>query len=206
MHYNKVICVGRNYAAHAAELNNPVPSEPILFMKPASALVPFEDPINVTRLGDSVHYEIELAVLLGQTIKNADAVTASNAIDGIGLALDLTLRDVQQQLKDNGHPWEIAKSFDGSCPISAFVPVDNLNLAKLDFSLEINGQLRQHGQSSNMLTSIIELIEYASRHFTLCAGDILITGTPAGVGPLLPGDKLTASFMGDMLTVNTHVI
>lgn len=206
MHYNKVICVGRNYAAHAAELNNPVPSEPILFMKPASALVPFEDPIDVTSLGGSVHYEIELAVLLGKTIKNADTVTASNAIDGIGLALDLTLRDVQQRLKDSCQPWEIAKAFDGSCPISAFVPVDNLNLGKLEFSLEVNGQLRQQGHSENMLTPIVELIEYASRHFTLCAGDILITGTPAGVGPLQPGDKLTARFMGNVLSVDTHVI
>lgn len=206
MHYNKVICVGRNYAAHAAELNNPLPSEPILFMKPATALVPFEEPINVTNLGDSVHYEIELAVLLGKTIKNADAVTASNAIDGIGLALDLTLRDVQQTLKDKGLPWEIAKSFDGSCPISAFVPVDNLNLAKLDFSLEINGQLRQQGHSANMLTPIVELIEYASQHFTLCAGDILITGTPAGVGALQPGDNLKASFMNGLIAVETKVV
>lgn len=205
MHYNKVICVGRNYAAHATELNNPVPTEPILFLKPASTLVPFEQPIQVTGLKDAIHYEIELAVLIGKTIKNADAVTASNAIDGIGLALDLTLRDVQQKLASEGKPWEIAKSFDNSCPISQFVPIDHLNLGKLEFDLQINGILCQQGHSSQMLTPIIELIEYASQHFTLYAGDVFITGTPAGVGQLHPGDKLTAQLKG-LFEVSTQAI
>lgn len=205
MQNNKVICVGRNYAAHAKELNNAVPQEPILFIKPFSTVVPFEEPIQVSGAMHPIHYEIELAVLIGKTIKNADTVTASNAIDGIGLALDLTMRELQQELAAKGQPWEKAKSFDASCPMSQIINIEDINLAKLGFNLFINGELRQQGNSNQMLTPIVALVEYASRYFTLQQGDILITGTPAGVGRLNPGDTLKANIEG-FLSVETTVI
>ncbi|WP_113906323.1 fumarylacetoacetate hydrolase family protein [Aliidiomarina celeris] len=208
MKYSKVVCIGRNYAEHAKELNNPVPSEPLLFIKPADTLVPFEDPIAVGGHSCDVHYELEIAVLIGKKLKNADAVDASTAIDAVGLALDLTLRDLQNQLKAQGHPWEKAKSFDASCPVSAFIPNDNLDLTDLHLALTINGELRQSGHSSQMLTPIVELLQYASRFFTLNPGDVVLTGTPAGVGVLNPGDQLNASLankQGQLLTVSTVV-
>ncbi|RTE86921.1 MULTISPECIES: fumarylacetoacetate hydrolase family protein [Gammaproteobacteria] len=193
MNYNKVVCVGRNYAAHAKELNNPIPVEPILFMKPATTLVPLTDPIPVSAIAQPVHYELEVAVLLGKTLKNADEVDASTAIDAVGLALDLTLRELQNELKQRGEPWEKAKAFDGSCPVSAFIPIDNLDLTALKFELKINDEVRQQGDTSDMLIPIVQLIQYASRHFTLNAGDIILTGTPAGVGALNVGDKIEAT-------------
>lgn len=193
MNYNKVVCVGRNYAAHAKELNNPIPVEPILFMKPATALVPLTDPISVSTIAQPVHYELEVAVLLGKTLKNADEVDASTAIDAVGLALDLTLRELQNELKARGEPWEKAKAFDGSCPVSAFIPNDNLDLTALEFELKLNNEVRQQGNTGDMLIPIVQLIQYASRHFTLNAGDIILTGTPAGVGELNVGDKLEAT-------------
>lgn len=206
MRYNKVVCVGRNYAEHAAELNNPIPDTPLLFMKPATALVPFEEPIPVSHHNSSLHFELELAVLLGQPLKHADKASALDAIDGIGLALDLTLRDVQQQLKAQGHPWELAKAFDGSCPISQFVPADGLNLTDLEFTLERNGTLQQHGHTKHMLSPILDVLVYASQHFTLSPGDIVLTGTPAGVGPLHAGDTLTARLLPEHLVVQTRAI
>lgn len=193
VNYNKVVCVGRNYAAHAKELNNPIPVEPLLFMKPATTLVPFSDPIPASSFSEPVHYELEVAILLGKTLKNADEVDASSAIDAVGLALDLTLRELQNELKSKGEPWEKAKAFDGSCPVSSFVPNDNLDLSNLEFELKVNGELKQQGNTSQMLVPIVQLIQYASRHFTLNAGDIILTGTPAGVGALAVGDKLEAS-------------
>lgn len=201
MNYSKVVCVGRNYAEHAKELNNPVLVEPLLFMKPADTLVPFEEPIQVDGYECDVHYELEIAVLIGKRLKNADTVDASTAIDAVGLALDLTLRDLQNHLKAQGHPWEKAKAFDASCPISQFVPVDGLNLAKLDLVLDINGETRQQGSSAEMITPIVELLQYASRYFTLNAGDILLTGTPAGVGPLRQGDALKARLLHQQQTL-----
>jgi len=206
MRYNKVVCVGRNYAEHAAELDNPIPDAPLLFIKPATALVPFEEPIAVSRHSSSLHFELELAILLGQPLKNAGKASALQAIDGIGLALDLTLRDVQQQLKSQGHPWELAKAFDGSCPISPFIPADGLNLTNLEFTLERNGTLQQHGNTKHMLSPILDVLVYASQHFTLSPGDIVLTGTPAGVGPLHAGDTLTARLLPEHIVVETQAI
>lgn len=191
----KVVCVGRNYAEHAKELNNPVPSSPILFIKPATSVVPLAGEIGFPKDQGSCHFETELALLIGAELKNATAEQAVAAIAGFGLALDLTLRDVQQQLKDKGHPWEIAKSFDGACPISTFVRPDQVSLDKLTFELEVDGQVRQQGDTADMITPIIPLLQFMSRHFTLQPGDVVLTGTPAGVGPLQAGMNLAASLM-----------
>lgn len=193
----KVVCVGRNYAAHAKELNNPIPSEPILFIKPASSAVPFAPNVSLPADQGSVHYELEIAILIGHTLKNADAQQVAESIAGIGLGLDLTLRDVQAKLKEKGHPWELAKSFDGACPLTEFVSVALLTKddrqsidSKLGLKLEKNGQLQQQGSSADMLFSILPLIAHMSKHFSLQPGDVILTGTPAGVGPLNVGDVL----------------
>jgi 2-keto-4-pentenoate hydratase/2-oxohepta-3-ene-1,7-dioic acid hydratase in catechol pathway len=187
---SKVVCVGRNYAEHARELNNPVPATPILFIKPNSAVVDLEGEFTLGGHGDSVHYEGELAILIGKTLTDASAEMAQDAIAGLGLALDLTLRSVQTVLKEKGLPWEIAKAFDGACPLSVFAPLENQDLAALEFWLEIDSVPKQHGQSAAMLTSITRLLAYMSTYFTLLPGDVVLTGTPAGVGELRAGNKL----------------
>ena len=191
----KIVCVGRNYAAHAKELNNPIPTSPILFIKPASSAVPFGPFFSIPKDQGSVHHELEIAILIGQTLTHASEQQVAESIAGVGLGLDLTLRDVQDKLKENGHPWERAKSFDGACPLTEFVSVANMNSADfqtLGLRLEKNGQQQQQGTSAEMLISILPLIAHMSEHFSLQAGDVILTGTPAGVGPLTAGDTLQA--------------
>src|SRR5690606_14488349 len=140
----KVVCVGRNYAEHARELNNPVPAEPILFIKPATAVQSLAEPVRWPAGRGECHHEVEIAILVGSPVKDADEDTAVQAIAGIGLALDLTLRDLQSKLKEKGHPWEIAKAFDGACPLSQFVRPERVrDLADLPLRLSINGEVRQ---------------------------------------------------------------
>ncbi|MBV1787375.1 fumarylacetoacetate hydrolase family protein [Marinobacterium sp. D7] len=199
----KVVCIGRNYAEHARELNNEVPSEPLLFMKPATALSPMEEPVRVPRGLGSVHFETELAVLIGERLSHVDEQAAQHAIAGIGLGLDLTLRDVQDKLKAKGHPWERSKAFDGACPLSAFLtPASVGDLTDVQLRLSVNDEVRQEGNSAQMLTPILKLISYISQWFTLEPGDVVLTGTPAGVGALEPGDKLRVEIV-DLLRVDT---
>ncbi|MBL4584092.1 MAG: fumarylacetoacetate hydrolase family protein [Pseudomonadales bacterium] len=187
----KVVCVGRNYAAHAKELNNPIPEKPILFIKPSTALVSLAEPITLKQGQGSCHYETEIALLIGTTLKDATPQQASQAIKATGIALDLTLRDLQTQLKKDSHPWEIAKGFDGACPISEWIPVSELNpLNEIELQLSINGEIRQQGNSRDMIAAIPELISYMSSYFTLQPGDIVLTGTPKGVGALRKNDEL----------------
>ncbi len=188
----KVICVGRNYAEHARELNNPIPSEPLLFMKPKTALVAMEVGIQLPIGLGTCHHEAEIALLMGATLKQADEAKAWSAVWGVGLALDLTLRDLQNQLKQQGAPWEKAKAFDGACPVSPFVARAQLpNPATLGLELKVNGRLRQQGLSRDMLVAIPALLATMSQYFTLEPGDIVLTGTPAGVAALSSGDQLS---------------
>lgn len=199
----KVVCVGRNYADHAAELNNPIPTEPMLFIKPASSVVPMEQPFAVPQGLGSVHFETEMSILIGERLQHADLSAAKAAIAGVGLGLDLTLRDVQDELKSKGHPWEKAKAFDGACPLSVFVQPDQVaDLQDQQIRLTVNGELRQDGNSSHMLNQVLPLISYISAYFTLEPGDVVLTGTPAGVGPVQPGDQLQVELV-DLLTVET---
>lgn len=199
----KVVCVGRNYADHAAELNNPIPTEPMLFIKPASSVVPMEQPFSVPQGLGAVHFETEMSILIGERLQHADLSAAKAAIAGIGLGLDLTLRDVQDTLKAKGHPWEKAKAFDGACPLSEFVKPDQVaDLQDQQIRLRVNGELRQDGNSSHMLNQVLPLISYISAYFTLEPGDVVLTGTPAGVGPVQPGDQLQVELV-NLLTVET---
>ncbi|WP_148252637.1 fumarylacetoacetate hydrolase family protein [Aidingimonas lacisalsi] len=202
----KIVCVGRNYSDHAKELNNPVPREPLLFIKPSTSAVSLDAPIEAPFSRGDVHFETELALLIGKTLSGVDEDEAQRAVIGIGVALDLTLRDVQSRLKENGHPWEIAKGFDGSCPLSSFLRVDRVpNWNALAFCLTIDGELRQQGEGSEMLFPVPTLLSEISRHFTLLPGDVVLTGTPAGVGLLPRGATLEFSLTGGLEVATTVV-
>lgn len=206
----KIVCIGRNYAAHAAELNNPITTAPLLFIKPATAAVALERPVHIPQDRGAVHHEVELALLIGAELCSADAQTAARAIAGIGIALDLTLRDVQDQLKKDGHPWERAKAFDGSYPVSRFISPGATDLQNLTVQLWRNERLQQDGNTDQMLFPILSLLVEISRSFTLRPGDIVSTGTPAGVGPLVNGDDLMAVLATaagrEVLRIKTQVV
>ncbi|CAB1060412.1 Fumarylacetoacetate hydrolase family protein [Olavius sp. associated proteobacterium Delta 1] len=202
---SKIVCIGRNYADHARELNNPIPTEPMLFMKPVTSLVDMSKPIIIDQKKGIVHHELEVSILIGQALTRCAKEQAASAIIGVGIALDLTLRNLQNKLKQKGHPWEKAKAFDGSCPLSAFEPIESFDaLDKIELQLTVNGAVRQKGSSRQMLTDIVSLLEYISHWFTLMPGDVVLTGTPAGVGPLHPGDELQIDMPGH-LNIRTTV-
>lgn len=202
----KVVCVGRNYAEHSRELNNPVLAEPLLFLKPSTSVVPLTEPVVLSAKRGPVHYETEIALLIGQPLSGeVDAEQALAAIAGIGLALDLTLRELQDQLKAKAHPWERAKAFDGACPLSVFITPDKTPaLDALTLELKINGEVRQQGSSADMITPITSLLQHIAKVFTLLPGDVVITGTPAGVGVLNAGDRLDLD-LASQLQVSTSV-
>jgi len=202
----KVVCVGRNYVEHARELGNEVPGTPILFIKPASALVAMSPSFTIPTDQGEVHHEIEMALLVGERLQNCDEEDARWSMAGFGLALDLTLRDVQNELKKKGHPWERAKAFDGACPVSGFIDARGVSWKQpIEISLEVNGKLRQRGNTTQMIFSTFQLVTEISRVFTLEPGDIILTGTPSGVAALHPGDTFHARF-GNALSVQGDII
>lgn len=201
----KVVCIGRNYAAHARELGNAIPDAPILFMKPATALAPMQGGFSIPAGRGECHHETEITLLIGRSLKNADAAECRAAIAGVALGLDLTLRDVQNELKKNGHPWEVAKAFDGAAPVSPFIAADTFgDFSDVRFSLCVNGVARQNGDTADMITPVLALLAYISNIFTLEPGDVVMTGTPAGVAALKSGDALVLEMVG--LKVETTVL
>ncbi|ATZ11753.1 fumarylacetoacetate hydrolase family protein [Erwinia amylovora] len=203
---SKVVCVGSNYAKHIKEMGSATPSEPVLFIKPETAICDLRQPLSVPQGFGAVHHEIELAVLIGSTLKQASEQHVAQAIAGYGIALDLTLREVQAGCKQAGQPWEKAKGFDNSCPLSGFIPLSEFDddPQNVELKLTVNGQVRQQGSTAGMIHKIQPLIVYMSRYFTLRAGDVILTGTPEGVGPLQSGDKLSLSLGGR--AVSTRVL
>ena len=190
----KIVCIGRNYAEHIKELGNQTPDKPVIFIKPASSLVSSGGTVVIPGYSDDCHHEIELAVLIGKTAKNVTAEAALDYVSGYAVALDLTLRDVQGVQKTKGLPWEIAKAFDTSCPLSDFVPTSQVeDPQNLQLKLTVSGEVRQNGNTRDMMRSIVELIAATSAYFTLEEGDVLLTGTPSGVGRIVSGDRLEAS-------------
>jgi len=185
----KAVCVGRNYAEHARELNNPVPIQPLLFHKPSSAFCELGGALQLTR--PALHFETELALLIGAPVAAASDDTWS-AVIGVTLALDLTDRDLQSELKQAGHPWERAKSFDGALPLGPWLPIAQMPAQVTDWSyrLTLNSAPRQHGQIRQMLCPPLELLRLIQADFSLQPGDVVLTGTPAGVGVLSDGDQL----------------
>ena len=187
----KIICVGRNYAAHARELKNEVPEEPVIFLKPDSSLLRSGQPFFLPDHLGEIHYETELVVRINRNGKHIAPRFAHKYFSEVGLGIDFTARNKQAELKNKGLPWELAKSFDGSALVSSFIPLDELPpFEKLRFSLKKNGVTVQSGCAEDMLFGIDTLISFVSRYFTLKMGDLIFTGTPAGVGPVDKNDEL----------------
>ena len=186
----KIICIGRNYAKHIEELENEKPLEPVIFMKPDSSVLLKKHPFVIPPFSNEVHYEVEILVKICKIGKYIDKKFAPKYYKEIGLGIDFTARDLQSKLKEKGLPWEKAKAFDGSAVISEFFSKSNYDLANLSFQLFKNNQLVQDGNSKNMLWKIDEIIAYVSQFFTLKIGDVIFTGTPAGVGTVRPKDVL----------------
>jgi len=187
----KIICIGRNYTEHIAELQNEKPSEPVIFLKPDSAILPNNNPFYIPEFSNDVHYEVELLVKINRLGKHIAPRFAHKYYDEIGLGIDFTARDLQNKLKEKGLPWEKAKAFDGSAVIGEFISKSHFkDLNDITFSLLKNNEIVQKGNSSFMLWKIDELIAYISQYFTLKIGDIIFTGTPAGVGKVEQNDIL----------------
>ena len=186
----KIICIGRNYAKHIEELENEKPSEPVIFLKPDSSVLLKKHPFVIPPFSNEVHYEVEVLVKICKLGKHIDKRFAYKYYREIGLGIDFTARDLQSKLKEKGLPWEKAKAFDGSAVLSDFFPKENYDLENLNFQLYKNGDLVQDGNTKNMLWKIDEIIAYASQFFTLKIGDVIFTGTPAGVGSVNPKDVL----------------
>lgn len=191
----KIFCVGRNYAEHAKELGNAVPEAPVIFMKPDTALLAPGAKFEYPSFTSDLHYEIELVLRIGKTAKNIAAANALSCVDAITVGIDFTARDVQAGLKSKGLPWEKAKAWDNSAILGEWKPF-NSDGGEILFSLTKNGQKAQSGTTQDMIYSFETLLEHISGYFTLSPGDLVYTGTPAGVGPCLPGDTL-AGFLGD---------
>lgn len=199
----KLLCIGRNYAKHVVELANELPSEPVVFIKPDSAILPREQPFFIPDFSSDVHYELEVLVRIKKVGKHIQEKFAGTYYDEISLGIDFTARDLQAELKGKGLPWEKAKGFDGSAVIGEWVPkADYGDIGNLKFCLLKNGEKVQDGDTSLMLWKFDQLIAYVSRYFTLKKGDILFTGTPSGVGRIAPNDYLSGILEGkELLTV-----
>ncbi len=189
----KIVCLGRNYAEHILELGNEVPERPVLFIKPATSLLAPGGTVRIPAYSRECHHEVELAVLIGRAGKDISETEALAHVAGYGVAIDLTLRDVQDELKKKGLPWEIAKGFDTACPLTAFVPKERIaDPHQLRISLRVNGDVRQDATTALMLRRLPQIIREISEIFTLEEGDVILTGTPAGVGAIVCGDRLEA--------------
>ena len=186
----KIVCIGRNYAAHARELNNEIPEEPVIFIKPDSAVLRNNAPFYIPGFTLDVHYEAEIFVRINKTGKSIPVQFAANYYTEIGLGVDFTARDVQSKLKAKGLPWEKSKGFDHSAVIGKTFPKSDFHSNEIHFSLLVNGELRQTGNSKNMIYTIDQIISHVSEYFQLKAGDLIFTGTPEGVGPVKKGDVL----------------
>jgi len=188
----RIFCIGKNYAEHVKELGGSVPGQPVVFMKPVSCLVPVGESIRMPTHGSNLHHEAEVVVVIGKAGKNIPESTASAYIAGLTLGLDLTLRDVQSDMKKKGWPWEISKAFDYSAPCGHPIAFDeNIPLDNISFECRVNGTVRQTGNSGEMMFAIPYLIHFLSGIWELMAGDLIYTGTPSGVGPLHSGDRVT---------------
>ncbi|CAL4061894.1 unnamed protein product [Meganyctiphanes norvegica] len=202
----KVVCVGRNYRDHCAELGNAVPTKPMLFMKPASSYLEEDSGPIVVPLGcKDLHHEVELGLVIGSQCKDIKEEDVMSSIAGYALTLDLTARDFQEEAKKKGHPWEMAKCFDTALPVSRFLSKEDISDPQnISLWCKVNGEITQNGNTSDMVFNIPHLVSYISRYFTLQPGDLVLTGTPAGVGPIKEGDIISAG-LGDKITMKFNV-
>ncbi len=193
----KLLCIGRNYAKHAKELGNEVPEDPMVFLKPASALIESGEEIVIPRASSDVHHEVELVCLIGKAGKDIPESKALEHIAGFAVGLDMTARDIQSKAKAKGHPWSVAKGYDTFAPLGEFAPPHALrHIQNTHIELQVNGETRQSGNTNEMIFSVAYLIHWCSSIFTLMPGDLLFTGTPEGVSQVHPGDQLVAKIEG----------
>jgi acylpyruvate hydrolase len=186
----KIFCIGRNYSEHAKELGNAVPENPVVFSKPDTALLKNGEPFYHPDFSNDIHHEIELVIRINKMGKKIQPKFARNYFNEIGLGIDFTARDIQQQLKEKGLPWELAKAFDGSAPLGDFINIESVDLKSIQFSLSKNGSIVQQGNTAHMIFSFEEIVSFISQYFTLKVGDLIFTGTPAGVSKVSIGDIL----------------
>lgn len=202
----KILCIGRNYVDHINELGNETPSAPVVFTKPASSVIGNGEAVVIPPYSQECHYEAELAVLIGTEGKNIPVTEALDHVAGYGVAIDMTLRDVQENLKKKGLPWDIAKGFDTACPLSDFVPAAQVtDPQNLTIRFLLNGEERQNGSTGLMINPVAQIISHLSGIFTLEEGDLILTGTPAGVGRVVSGDRMEASIAG-VGTISVSVV
>ncbi|MGM0546774.1 MAG: fumarylacetoacetate hydrolase family protein [Bacteroidota bacterium] len=207
LQFRNIFCIGRNYVEHAEELNNEVPDQPLVFLKPTSSIIFDGDQIQLPKQSKNVHHEVELAVAIGKKGKNIPAKQALDHVGGYGIGIDVTARDIQQQAKEKGHPWSVAKGFDTFAPFSTFLPKEQVaNPQNLDLKISVNGEVRQSDNTRLMIFPVAELIHYLSTIFTLQPGDIILTGTPKGVSAIKKGDRIHASLNDDITTISVTVM
>ena len=199
----KIFGIGRNYADHAKELDNDVPDEPVVFLKPSSALLVNDKPFYLPDFSDNVHFEGELVIRISKNGKAIQPEFASQYYDQVAFGIDLTARDIQKKCKDQGLPWALAKGFDGSAVLSSFVPIEEAG-SPIEFSLRKNGEIVQKGNSADMIFTFEDIIVYLSRYFRLLQGDLIYTGTPAGVGPIAIGD-LYEGYIGEKQLLHCEI-
>lgn len=193
----KMLCLGKNYALHAREMGGDVPDEPVIFTKPRTAFLPNGGSVAIPAISENLHHELELVVVIGTRMKDVSETEAMEGVLGYAVGLDMTLRDVQSRAKKRGEPWAVAKGFDTSAPIGSVVPEEQIaNPHNLSMKLTVNGEIRQSGNTRDMIFGIPFTISYLSRLFTLEPGDCIFTGTPEGVGQVFPGDTLAAEIEG----------
>lgn len=186
----KIICIGRNYVDHAVELNNPIPKQPMVFMKPPSALLVNNKPLYYPEFTKDLHYEAEIVLKISKNGRHVQPEFANEYFDHIAFGIDFTARDLQTKCKEKGHPWEIAKGFDGSAALSRFLPIEQVTRTGIRFEMKKNEEIVQQGNTKDLIFSFGEIITHVSKFFKLQMGDLIYTGTPAGVGPVQIGDRL----------------
>lgn len=201
-----IYCIGRNYAAHAIELNNPVPDNPVVFMKPTCSLLPDNGTVIIPSTSPEVHHEAELVIAISKNGKNISRENALDYIAGYAIGIDITDRNMQSELKKQAHPWLLAKGLDTFAPIGTFIPASSIpDPRNVDIMLSVNGVTKQKGNTQNMLFPIDDIITRLSAFFTLREGDLIFTGTPEGVGPLVHGDKVHASIANGLSVLNVSI-
>ncbi len=206
LQFRNIFCIGRNYVEHAKELNNEVPSQPLVFLKPTSSIIFDGDKIQIPPQSDNVHHEVELAIAIDKAGKNIPKEEALEYVGGYGIGIDVTARDIQQKAKEKGHPWTVAKGFDTFTPLSSFIEKDRIkDPQNLHLQISVNSEVRQSDSTKLMIYTIADLIHYLSTIFTLQPGDIILTGTPKGVSSITKGDNIEASLSNGLATISVTV-
>jgi 2-keto-4-pentenoate hydratase/2-oxohepta-3-ene-1,7-dioic acid hydratase in catechol pathway len=206
LQFGSIYCIGRNYAKHARELKNEIPNEPVVFLKPRSSLVFAGGNITIPPISKNVHHEVEMVILISKLAKNIAEKDALSVVGGIAAGLDMTARDLQSDAKLKGLPWSLAKGLDTFAPVGNFTAyTPEINLSDLDISVSVNGEVRQSGNTRDMLFPVPKLIAYLSKHFTLTPGDLIFTGTPEGVSAVEKGDLIKASLGSSLSTLQIYV-